>query len=492
MDIEIELRPKHGELRPQYNPPGGPATRENILEFDPNSHTLVNIRRETVQYGTVEGNPAALIILRFIIKFRTGHKRLRSFHVEIDFHEHGAPPTSKVNRTRVIALAPEEGGGRIFTTDRIISNTAQEKTQEGIVSKQSNKEHEVKLMGWKRSSGSGMDNVAVWDCSEGRKAAKGLIPDYRAAIIVQYPEKTTFQARIKLDADRGVFNMDSGLFDWLKVFGFGTDDPVIFNPTEPVGKQYPINDFKDLSLTDIIMSQPILRLPKNPPQNERFISITYRVSQIPSQLSKTSLQNLLCPGNPSGVYVGSLAAAADYMDTKLYQVATVRFQENQSPFTGKRPDKPTVHTFKQDQKDVRLIVDIGFIGLTTLASPMLSQDVTVEYVSHSYLCHRPLLILNISIVAVTGLGGHGFGSWKERGGEFMWLRDALPHDFPNARILTFGYDSHLQDSSSFASISDYGRVLLAEVVAARQESFVSPIYTSHPDLQQILSQLGSH
>ena len=84
-------------------------------------------------------------------------------------------------------------------------------------------------------------------------------------------------------------------------------------------------------------------------------------------------------------------------------------------------------------------------------------------------------------MAVTGLGGHGFGSWKERGGEFMWLRDALPHDFPGARIMTFGYDSHLQDSSSFASISDYGRVLLAEVVAARQESFVSPNCMSRPD-----------
>ena len=83
-----------------------------------------------------------------------------------------------------------------------------------------------------------------------------------------------------------------------------------------------------------------------------------------------------------------------------------------------------------------------------------------------------LLMNDVSIIAVTGLAGHGYGSWKERGGDFMWLRDALPSDMPNARVMTFGYISRLQGSSSFAGINDYAKFLLAEVKAARKDPLV--------------------
>lgn len=70
------------------------------------------------------------------------------------------------------------------------------------------------------------------------------------------------------------------------------------------------------------------------------------------------------------------------------------------------------------------------------------------------------------------LAGHGYESWKERGGDFMWLRDALSSDMPNARIMIFGYSSPLQGGSSFAGINDYAKFLLAEVEAARRNSLV--------------------
>lgn len=41
----------------------------------------------------------------------------------------------------------------------------------------------------------------------------------------------------------------------------------------------------------------------------------------------------------------------------------------------------------------------------------------------------------------------------------MWLRDALPLDIPNARILIYGYDTQLVRSSSFQNLSDLGRAL---------------------------------
>lgn len=42
----------------------------------------------------------------------------------------------------------------------------------------------------------------------------------------------------------------------------------------------------------------------------------------------------------------------------------------------------------------------------------------------------------------------------------MWLRDFLPVDIPNARILTHGYDSAVLASSCTASIDDYAKDFL--------------------------------
>ena len=36
----------------------------------------------------------------------------------------------------------------------------------------------------------------------------------------------------------------------------------------------------------------------------------------------------------------------------------------------------------------------------------------------------------------------------------MWLRDALPHDLPGARVLTYGYDTRLAESSNFQNLED--------------------------------------
>ncbi|KAF5619615.1 ankyrin protein [Fusarium sp. NRRL 25303] len=66
---------------------------------------------------------------------------------------------------------------------------------------------------------------------------------------------------------------------------------------------------------------------------------------------------------------------------------------------------------------------------------------------------------HIDVVAVCGLGGHALGSFKEKNGRFVWLRDALPSDIPNARILTYGYDTKLSKSSAFQNLTDLGRAL---------------------------------
>lgn len=49
----------------------------------------------------------------------------------------------------------------------------------------------------------------------------------------------------------------------------------------------------------------------------------------------------------------------------------------------------------------------------------------------------------------------------------MWLRDFLPEAVPNARILTYGYDTKLPGSQSEASIPDLSRRLLESIKTIR-------------------------
>lgn len=83
-----------------------------------------------------------------------------------------------------------------------------------------------------------------------------------------------------------------------------------------------------------------------------------------------------------------------------------------------------------------------------------------------------------SLVAVSGLNGHAFGSWKERGGDFMWLRDGLHEALSKTRILIYGCDTRLDNSHSYADISDYGKALMQQVSLARSTSNVCHISTT--------------
>jgi hypothetical protein len=60
---------------------------------------------------------------------------------------------------------------------------------------------------------------------------------------------------------------------------------------------------------------------------------------------------------------------------------------------------------------------------------------------------------------VTGLGGHALGSFKQKNGPFVWLRDGLPVDAPDLRILSYGYDTTIVNSSSFQSLTDLAKSL---------------------------------
>lgn len=90
--------------------------------------------------------------------------------------------------------------------------------------------------------------------------------------------------------------------------------------------------------------------------------------------------------------------------------------------------------------------------------------------------------LCVSIVAVSGLGSHAFGSFKERGGDHMWLRDALPRRLvgkkgrrPMARVMIFGYSSRVADSTSMQNIDDLGKKLRNRILDLASTNSKRPV-----------------
>uniref|UniRef100_A0A8H7TTK4 DUF676 domain-containing protein n=1 Tax=Bionectria ochroleuca TaxID=29856 RepID=A0A8H7TTK4_BIOOC len=94
-------------------------------------------------------------------------------------------------------------------------------------------------------------------------------------------------------------------------------------------------------------------------------------------------------------------------------------------------------------------VDSEFIGVTPLLEP---EDAVID------------------ILAVHGLGSHAIGGFKSKGTSHVWLRDSLPHDIPNSRILLYGYDSSIMNKDHKISISGLGKTFLNSYKTFRKDT----------------------
>ena len=94
-------------------------------------------------------------------------------------------------------------------------------------------------------------------------------------------------------------------------------------------------------------------------------------------------------------------------------------------------------------------------------------DPTLESVTsaYSYIGH---LLIGYSIVAVHGLNGHREKTWTVNG--VNWLRDLLPADIPNARILSWGYDASTHGTSPISAqyLYDHARTLVSDLCLKRR------------------------
>lgn len=76
----------------------------------------------------------------------------------------------------------------------------------------------------------------------------------------------------------------------------------------------------------------------------------------------------------------------------------------------------------------------------------------------------------VDIVALHGLNGHRDLTWTDRSTGLNWLshENCLSKDIPNARILTFGYNSKTYFSRSKSNVQDFASELLAAISTRRQ------------------------
>jgi hypothetical protein len=74
-----------------------------------------------------------------------------------------------------------------------------------------------------------------------------------------------------------------------------------------------------------------------------------------------------------------------------------------------------------------------------------------------------------SIVAVHGLGGDASTTWTHPKSNAFWLKDFLPRQIPDARIMTFDYNAALAFGQSTAEVIDHAKSLLSSLVDKREE-----------------------
>ncbi|EQB44810.1 hypothetical protein CGLO_16409 [Colletotrichum gloeosporioides Cg-14] len=171
---------------------------------------------------------------------------------------------------------------------------------------------------------------------------------------------------------------------------------------------------------------------------------TYRVERIPFGTTPEALiKQYFEPDDQSYLEVRSLCpdvalpeGEGGHGNGQL--TATVYFKPKDSRPDGPRPQKS------------RIKVSREFVGFTPLFVPPAGTPIVAD------------------IIAVTGLAGNAYGSWAHDENE-MWLRDSLQFTAPNARILTYGYVSKVENGCSFGILQDHACAFLVNLLLMRDE-----------------------
>ncbi|WDK13210.1 hypothetical protein CGRA01v4_04491 [Colletotrichum graminicola] len=165
-------------------------------------------------------------------------------------------------------------------------------------------------------------------------------------------------------------------------------------------------------------------VPLTPPPKRQKASgaKNYRIRGVPLVWDKNDLQSFLLMHDDCHDPVVKLLAREAHGRSKT---GTATFQD------GTDPPKMLQGSLRPEEESQTLILDHGFLGLTTLFTPS-PED------------HR------VDIVAISGLGGHPFGSFREPKASTCGYATL----YPMARVITYGYESAVVNSRSMQNLED--------------------------------------
>jgi hypothetical protein len=150
------------------------------------------------------------------------------------------------------------------------------------------------------------------------------------------------------------------------------------------------------------------------------------------------------------IKTGERDAATKWLEEQVEDITITEGQGFSLAADGERTLCATLTSRERPEPpNHRWRVDKDFIGFTPLSDPDNAD---------------------VDIVAVTGLGGHALGSFRSADGASVWLRDFAPDDVPQARIVTYGYDTGVVASDSNQGISQLARTLLDGLAIFRQRT----------------------
>ncbi|OBT82207.1 hypothetical protein VE02_08678 [Pseudogymnoascus sp. 03VT05] len=182
--------------------------------------------------------------------------------------------------------------------------------------------------------------------------------------------------------------------------------------------------------------------------------IVFRVTRLPAsqpddevkEALKAAIDDNLAEGEEAKLTFNAAILPSCYDNEE--KVALVEFYGGVPAFLSELTANP-LDDWQVEMGDTDISFDQHFFGLTQLYAPKPDSTVTAD------------------IIAITGLDGHAYGSWRGKGNLWrMWLRDFLCKDMPCCRTMIYGYNSKLL-THKVDTIMDYDQGLLEELKKIR-------------------------
>ncbi|CAG9990679.1 unnamed protein product [Clonostachys byssicola] len=389
----------------------------------------------SLTYGTWEKDNAALLIMA--LNFRSpdsGILRFTKAELLIDFEKQRPGDGSPV----VQLCHPENN-----------KNSAANATASGLWPPAA---YSIKGRSWSKPSQEEPHQV-FWEISIPRGSSADInnnsIP---LCTIVSF--RGSFMATVRLKATTALkFRLES--FPWSK------KDPMLFNGHTFKGKQFSNTKFAELEREQIEEHLP-RKYPKPGNGPTPIPGTVYRIHGIPISYTTDMFFELLSKdlNIPSAsIQIKSFSRNPNHEEiTALVSFTTFPTKLKRTPSDRWRISVPLTELSKNEE--------IHASPPSSVSSPSLDLHFDTNFLGFTNLSPFSEDPFNIDIVAVHGLGGHAYGSFKQRGGPYMWLSDSLyndlrkiarPEEFPQGirpRILLYGHDSHIDQSPTFQSLED--------------------------------------